>query len=191
MKASSLWVHKRLIGVLAFVMALLLTVQLTGMREHFNLPYIKDAFLMHPLGGVLLFVGLFSLGNLIQLPGLIFLAAAVLALGRLRGGLVTLVAANVSCAVTFLMFRLMGGDALMQLKSPLARHIFGTLHRRPVASITLLRTLFQTAPSLNVALALSGVKLRHYLLGTFLGLPLPIAAYCVFFDFLASSLHIS
>ena len=191
MKNSALWTHRRLIGVVAFVMVLLLTVQLTGLRGHFNLAFIKDTFLMHPVGGVLLFVLLFSLGNLIQLPGLIFLAAAVLTLGRLRGGLVTLVAANVSCAITFLVFRLMGGDALMQLQNPLVRRIFAALHRRPVASIVLLRTLLQTAPSLNVALALSGVKLRQYLLGTFLGLPLPVALYCVFFDLLANSLHIS
>lgn len=191
MRISALRAHKRLIGVVVFVMALLLTVQITGLRDHFNLAYIRDAFQMHPVGGVLLYVLLFSLGNLIQLPGLIFLAAAVLALGRVWGGVVTLIAANVSCLLTFVVFRFMGGDALQQLKSPLAQRIFGTLNRHPMSSIALLRTLFQTAPSLNVALALSGVRLRHYVMGTALGLPLPVALYCVFFDLVAKSLHIA
>ena len=49
---------------------------------------------------------------------------------------------------------------------------------------------FQTAPPLNYALALSGVRLRDYLVGTLIGLPLPIAAYCIFFDLLATGLHV-
>ena len=89
------------------------------------------------------------------------------------------------------MFRFLGGDALQQLKNPLARRVFGTLNQRPVLSVALLRVLMQTAPSLNVALALTGVKLRDYVLGTLLGLPLPIALYCVFFDFVARSLNVN
>jgi uncharacterized membrane protein YdjX (TVP38/TMEM64 family) len=45
--------------------------------------------------------------------------------------------------------------------------------------------LFQTLPALNYALALSGVRFRTYAAGTLLGLPLPIMAYCLFFDYLA------
>jgi len=55
--------------------------------------------------------------------------------------------------------------------------------------VLLLRLMFQTLPALNVALALSGVRLRSYLAGTLLGLPLPIALYCVFFYTLAHWLH--
>ena len=51
--------------------------------------------------------------------------------------------------------------------------------------------LLQTLPALNYTLALSGVRMRHYVLGTLLGLPLPIALYCIFFDYLAKVLHIS
>ena len=39
-----------------------------------------------------------------------------------------------------------------------------------------------TAPPLNVALALSGVRFRDYLLGTALGLPVPVALFTIFFD---------
>jgi uncharacterized membrane protein YdjX (TVP38/TMEM64 family) len=61
------------------------------------------------------------------------------------------------------------------------------LDAHPVQSILLSRVVFQTLPALNYALAMSGVKLRHYIVGTLLGLPLPIALYCVFFDFLATT----
>jgi uncharacterized membrane protein YdjX (TVP38/TMEM64 family) len=63
------------------------------------------------------------------------------------------------------------------------------LDRRPLLAVLVLRTLFQTMPTLNYALALSGLRLRDYLLGTVLGLPLPIAVYCIFFDSLRGFFH--
>ncbi len=178
--------HKRLWGVIAFLALLLGVAQFTGLRQQFSLELLHSAFLSHPLGGTLLFVLLFAIGNLVQVPGWLFLAAAVLALGRWWGGAVTCLAANLSCLSTFWLVRLLGGNALAELNNPLARRIIAGLQARPVASIALLRTLFQTLPAVNVALALSGVRLRHYLLGTLLGLPLPIALYCLFFDYLAA-----
>ena len=44
----------------------------------------------------------------------------------------------------------------------------------------MLRVLMQTAPALSYTLALSGVKFRDYLIGSLVGLPLPIASYCIF-----------
>jgi uncharacterized membrane protein YdjX (TVP38/TMEM64 family) len=64
------------------------------------------------------------------------------------------------------------------------------LDAHPINSILLLRMLFQTMPALNYALAMSGVKFRNYLIGTLLGLPLPIILYCWFFDYLAKTLKI-
>jgi uncharacterized membrane protein YdjX (TVP38/TMEM64 family) len=182
--------HYRLWGVLAFLAALLLVFQLSGLRQHFSLEVLHQAFSSHLLSGTVVFVLLFCLGNLVQVPGWVFLAAAVLALGRLWGGLVTCIAANIACLTTYGVVHLLGGDALMQLKSKLARRILASLHARPVGSIAALRLLFQTLPAVNVALALAGVRLRDYLLGTLLGLPLPIALYCLFFDYLAARLGI-
>jgi len=54
----------------------------------------------------------------------------------------------------------------------------------------MLRIVFQSVPALNYTLALSGVRFRDYLTGTLLGLPLPIAVYCLFFDVLAKALNI-
>jgi hypothetical protein len=35
-----------------------------------------------------------------------------------------------------------------------------------------------------------GIRLHSYLVGTLFGLPVPIALYCVFFDALATGLHV-
>lgn len=177
--------HQRLIAVFVFLGLLLAIFELSGLREHLSLAFLQHQILANRLVGLLIFILLFALGNLIQIPGWPFLAAAVLTLGQTLGGVATYVAATVSCVITFLTIRWIGGDALRQLDSPLAARIFRQLDAQPIASIVLLRVLFQTVPALNYALALSGVRLRHYLIGTLLGLPLPIALYCLFFDTLA------
>jgi len=63
-----------------------------------------------------------------------------------------------------------------------ADRIFSHLDERPILSVTLRRLLFQTLPVLNYALALANIRFRHYLVGTFLGLPIPIFLYCYFFE---------
>ena len=182
--------HARIIAVLLFLGILLAVFQFTGLREHFTLAFVREQFELHPAIGLAVFISLFALGNLIQIPGWIFLAAAVLSLGRTMGGLATYAAASVSCVVTFLAIRFVGGDALRQIDNATAQKILSKLDAMPVRSVALLRTLFQTMPALNAALALSGVKFRDYLLGTLLGLPLPIFLYCVFFDYVAKFLPI-
>lgn len=165
--------------------------EFSGLRDHFTLAYLRQTILTHEVGGLLIFVAVFSLGNLVHIPGWIFLASAVLALGAFWGGVVTYIAAVISCGVTFFSIRFLGGDALREMKNKTAMRIFRQLDARPVASVALLRVFFQTVPALNYTLALSGIRFRHYMIGTLLGLPLPITLYCVFFDTLAHLLKIT
>lgn len=182
--------HQRLLAVLLFLAILFAAFELSGLRAHFNLEFLQRTIQQHRIGGLLIFILLFSLGNLIQIPGWIFLAAAVLTLGKTMGGMATYIAASVSCVITFLAIRFVGGDALRQLDNKMAAGLLRQLDVHPVKSIVLLRVLFQTVPALNYALALSGVRFREYLAGTLLGLPLPIILYCLFFDYLARVLGI-
>lgn len=182
--------YQRLLGVLAFLALLFAVFELSGLRGHLSLEFLQNTIQQHRFGGLLIYILLFSLGNLIQIPGWIFLAAAVLALGKTMGGMATYVAATVSCVITFLAIRFVGGDALRQLDNKIAAGLLSKLDAYPVRIVVLLRILFQTVPALNYALALSGVRFRHYLAGTMLGLPLPIILYCLLFDYLAKELGI-
>ena len=182
--------HLRLLGVVLFFTLLFAVSRLTGLSGHFSLANLHLAFVDHVATGMLIFIVAFSIGNLLQIPGLLFLGAAVLALGRGWGGLATYAAAGVSCAVTFFTVRALGGEALRQVGGSVARRLFAGLDAHPVGSIALLRILMQTAPALNYALALSGIRFRNYMAGTLLGLPLPIALYCYFFDQLAMLLGV-
>lgn len=183
--------YKSLFSVLLFLGILIAAFQLSGLREHFSLAFLQHKILDNRIEGLLVFILLFSMGNLVQIPGWLFLAAAVLTLGEVMGGFATYIAACISCAVTFLAIRFIGGDVLRQLDGKLARKVFSRLDTAPLSSILLLRVFFQTVPALNYALALSGVSFRKYMLGTLLGLPLPIMFYCVFFDYLAKLMKVT
>lgn len=182
--------YQRLLAVLLFLVVLLAIFELSGLGDHFSLDFLRHKILENRFSGLLIFVLLFSLGNLIQVPGWIFLAAAVLALGRTWGGVATYLAATISCVFTFLTIRLVGGDALRTLNGKLAGRILGQIDVHPIKSVLVLRVLFQTVPALNYALAMSGINFRGYLIGTVLGLPLPIILYCLFFEYLAKALNI-
>lgn len=183
--------HARLIAVILLLLLLFAIVEWSGLRAQFTLAFLQQTIRAHLVSGLLIFILVFTLGNLIQIPGWIFLGAAVLALGQLWGGIATYIAACIACFVIFFTIRWLGGNALRKLDHPLASRMLGHLDAHPVRSILLLRILFQTLPALNYTLAMSGVRFRDYAIGTLLGLPLPIAVYCVFFESLARILHIA
>lgn len=185
----------RLVHLVRFGLVLLLLLlvwavfERLGLRSQISVETVRQSFQQHWLLGLASFALLFALGNLVHIPGWVFLAASVLALGRTWGALATYVAACLSCLTTFLVVRLVGANALRSMNGRTARRLFARLDAHPVRSVFVLRLMFQTLPALNCALALSGVSLGAYMLGTVLGLPLPILAMTVFFDALARWLH--
>ena len=188
-----LWLrnHQRLVICSMCLLVLVAIFHLTELKDWFDLEHLRQVLHAHRIEGIAVFVALFVLGNLLHIPGLIFLASAVVVLGRLEGGLATYLAACLSCAITFLLVRWAGGNAIELLPYSFAQSLLAQLHRFPLRNTVLLRTMFQTMPTLNYTLAMSGMRFRTYMLGTLIGLPLPIALYCIFFDALAKRMHLA
>ncbi|MFV3303949.1 VTT domain-containing protein [Pseudomonas sp. NY15181] len=185
---SPIWRYRRLILLLAFALVLYALYRASGLHEDFSLDYLRNELQDNRVRGLLLFVGLFALGNLLHIPGLLFLAAAVLALGKLWGGLITYGAAVFSCGFTFLVIRAVGGNGLRLLNNRVTRAVFSHLDQRPGICVFLLRHAFMTSPTLNYSLALSGVGFAPYMLGTLFGLPIPLLLCCLLFDRLGNVL---
>jgi hypothetical protein len=51
---------------------LLAVFQFSGLRDNFSLAFLHQKFLDNEASGLLIFIALFALGNLIQIPGWIF-----------------------------------------------------------------------------------------------------------------------
>ena len=130
------------------------------------------------------FVVAFSVGQLLRIPGPIFVGIAILAYGRAIGTLAAVLGAMVSVTVSFIIVRTIAGQPLAYVQRPIVRRLLSQIDKHPVALVAILRLIFQTAPPLNYALAMTQVRLRDHLIGSALGLPLPIGAMALGFDLL-------
>jgi uncharacterized membrane protein YdjX (TVP38/TMEM64 family) len=153
----------------------------TGLAAELSPERLRSGLASAGVCGMLGFLVAFSAGNLLQLPGMAFVTAGVYVYGHLAGALLTLLGAVLAVSVTFWVVRAIGGRPLARVKRPFVRRLLARLERHPVQTIFILRTLFQTSPAVNVALALSRVRFRHYLAGSVAGLVLPVAFVAILF----------
>jgi uncharacterized membrane protein YdjX (TVP38/TMEM64 family) len=144
---------------------------------------IRDLVQHAGAAGVGLFILVFAVGELLHVPGMIFVAAGVMAWGPLAGGVVSYLAALVSVSVVFVVVRVIGGQPLATVTQPRVRAILARLDRRPILTVALLRLFLWIAPPVNYALALSTVRYRDYAAGSALGLAPPAALAAVVFGF--------
>ncbi len=173
---------RRILLIVGFFLLVFLIVEVTGLRAQLTPEAIKSLFLEHTFWGLFLFCLAYTIGNLLYVPGWVFLVGAVFALGKEWGAVATITAGMCSATISFFLIRAVGGSVLRSLNHKWADRIFSHLDERPILSVALLRLMFQTLPVLTYALALADIRFRYYLIGTFLGIPIPIFLYCYFFE---------
>ena len=172
---------------LALLGGLLLTLWLlgwaTGWSDALTLESVPELVRSAGAWGALIFVLIFCAGELIHVPGVVFILAAMVIWGPVQGGVVGYIGAVASVVSSFVLVRAVGGKALTEIPNRWMARALAALDRRPVLTIALLRTVFWISPPLNYALALSDVRLRSYLVGSALGLLTPVAVTAAGFDF--------
>ncbi len=172
----------RVLFLALFILGLVFIRKHFQLEELITLTFVQGWFEANLILGSVIFITLFTLGNLMQIPGFLFLILALTLLGKIYGAVLIMVSALVSSAVIFCFIDLIGHNVLAEIRYPWVQRLLGKLKQRPILIVALLRMLFQTAPALNYTLALSGLSFRNYMLGTLIGLPLPILIYIIFFE---------
>jgi uncharacterized membrane protein YdjX (TVP38/TMEM64 family) len=175
------WQKYRLALLVALIAALWLAGWATGISGHLDKQRVRAVVESAGAWGIVLFIAMFSLGELIHVPGLVFVAAAMLAYGKLGGAALSLAGALASVTVSFVVVRTVGGQPLAGIERPFVRRMLRRLDSKPIQSVALLRLVFWMAPFLNYALAMSAVDLRDYLLGSAIGLIVPVTVSALFF----------
>jgi uncharacterized membrane protein YdjX (TVP38/TMEM64 family) len=162
-----------ILGVI--IVGLLLAAHLTGLTASFSQAKLRGLIQSTGRLGIFLFIIAFAVGELLHVPGLIFVGAAVLAFGRVRGGALTYVGAMFSVSVNFAFIRAVGGQPLATITNRRVQAILARLDQRPILTVALARLVTWLAPATNYVLALSTVRFREYLIGSAIGLLLPVA----------------
>jgi uncharacterized membrane protein YdjX (TVP38/TMEM64 family) len=172
----------RALIVVAVLGLIFVAALLSGVADDVDPERVRTAIVDAGPWGVALFVAMFVVGELIHIPGMVFVLAGVLTYGRSLGFFVALLGAVASVAFSFWLVRTFGGQALAQLRFKVLQRMLSKLDARPVRTVFVLRSIFWIAPALNYALAMSRVRFRDYLVGSALGLVLPILGVTLLFE---------
>lgn len=167
---GSYWKALRVILLIGAIALSYWALNRAGFLESVNAQGIRELVARAGIWGPLVYVCIFTLGQLLQLPGMIFVVAAALAFGNSLGFVYAMVGAVVAVSVVFIVVRSVGGTPLANPSSRWVSRAVNRLESRPFKSIFLLRLAFATAPWLNYALALSPVNYRHYISASLLGI---------------------
>lgn len=119
----------------------------------------------------LVYVGLYVLATVFLLPGTPFTVAAGVVFGPWLGLGVVLLGATLGATGSFLVGRVVGRDAVVQLAGRRVRAIDRTLERNGLLSVLVVR-LIPLFPFnvLNLVCGVTGLKLRDYVIGTAVGI---------------------
>jgi uncharacterized membrane protein YdjX (TVP38/TMEM64 family) len=105
---------------------------------------------------------------------MLFVLVAILVYGHLEGALFGYLGVVVAMSINYFAIRTMGHKVLNEIKSPRLQRMLSKLHSQPLVTIILIRLVFWASPVVNYALAMTSVKPRHYILGSAIGLILPV-----------------
>ncbi|MEQ8457410.1 MAG: VTT domain-containing protein [Sandaracinaceae bacterium] len=172
--------------LVAFFVGTLVAAKATGLTDWLDVETVRTWMQSWGVWGFLGFLGIFAAGELMHVPGMVFVGAASIAYGQAWGIPAAYLGSLVSVAASFIVVRAIGGQPLGDVRKPWMRKVLGRLSDRPVRTVALLRLVLFLAPALNYGLAMSSVRFRDYMLGSALGLLLPIPAMVLLFDWLAA-----
>mmetsp|Transcript_702 Transcript_702/g.1458 ORF Transcript_702/g.1458 Transcript_702/m.1458 type:complete len:269 (-) Transcript_702:199-1005(-) len=120
--------------------------------------------------GFFAFVAMFTAGQLMRVPGFIFMMIAVITYGKFYGWLANLAALPLVLGAQFTVYRKIGGQALSKVRSPFMKKILVRLDERPMQVVIIIRLCFMMSPLVNMLLAMTSIDGRTYIAGSCIGL---------------------
>ncbi len=142
-------------------------------RNNFSLQKLQLMIQSAGVWGYLIFLGLFVLGTILNLPALAFVGAAALAFGRVHGLVFSLLGAMLSVTVVYFLTRAGFSDVREGMKEGFISRMYEKVERSPFKAIVLLRLAVFISPPITLALSMSKVRFQHFFWGTLVGI-LPV-----------------
>lgn len=175
----------RLLLLTGFLLGVFVIGKMTGFTDTLTVDGIRASMREAGIGGFFVFIATFCIGQLLYIPGFVFVMVSGLAYGPLWGSIASLIAANVSVAVSFVIVRTIGGQPLkdMNIKRPFLQKPLDHLVDRPIRSMIIIRLFLWAIPPVNYTLAMSGVTFRDYMIAAAIGMTPPFVLLSVLAGF--------
>jgi len=176
---NKVWVRLTLLVVL--LVSIYLMGRATGFTQALTVDGIRESMRVAGAGGFAVFVAVFCIGQLLHIPGFVFVMASGLAYGPVWGSLASMIAATISVAVSFVVVRGIGGQPLksVHIKRPFLQRPLDRLEQQPIRSMIVIRLFLWAIPPVNYTLAMSGVTFRDYMIAAVIGMTPPFVALSV------------
>jgi len=173
------WVRLTLLA--AFLVGVYAIGRASGFTEQLTVDGIRESMRAAGLAGFFVFAVTFVVGQLLYVPGFVFVAVAGLAYGPLWGSVASIAAATTSVGVSFIIVRTIGGQPLKQIRQPFLRKRLDRLEDEPLRSMIVIRIFLWAIPPVNYTLAMSGVSFRDYMIAAVIGMTPPFVVISVLF----------
>ena len=166
MKARGLWLR---IAVTAAVVGLLLVVYASGLDDQLRPDAIRALLVGAGPWGPPLFWAHFALGEMVAIPSVLFVIVAGMTWPREAALAISWVGAVLSATAVFVVARYLVRDVVQGRMSPRLRWLESWTASRALLGVILIRLFTFLAPWTHLALAVSRVRVRDYVLGTAIG----------------------
>ncbi len=176
---NNTWVRLALLAV--FLVGIYVIGRTTGFTDGLTVDGIRESMREAGIGGFVVFVVTFSVGQLLYIPGFVFVMVSGLAYGPVWGAIASVIAATISVAVSFIIVRAIGGQPLQDLniKRPFLQKPLDRLEQQPIRSMIVIRLFLWAIPPVNYTLAMSGVTFRDYMIAAVIGMTPPFVVLSV------------
>jgi uncharacterized membrane protein YdjX (TVP38/TMEM64 family) len=163
------------------VIAALVTAAVIARRAGVDAEMVRRDLLALGWLAAPVFLLVFAAGELLHLPGILFVVVARLVFGPVAGLALGYAGALFALTVSFTVARQLVAAA-RATREPwrprwrFLRRAFERLEARPVRTVALLRLVLWLAPPLTYALAATQIRAREHLVGCAVGLVVPVLA---------------
>jgi len=170
---TSKYVFLRLGLMVILIIGTLALVRFTPVGTWLSLDNMK--YMVHQTGywGYLIFVGLYVVSAIMNIPGTAFLLLGILLFDYLPGATLSYFGSLAGAIVTFYIGRTVGGQALSEIKNKTVRRLLAEAEFKPIRTLVILRILVQFSPLVGYTLALTRIKAKDYLVGNLIGILIP------------------
>jgi uncharacterized membrane protein YdjX (TVP38/TMEM64 family) len=159
----------RLLAALLPIALLVIGLRTTGVVDAIDVEAIREAVDRADAWGIPLFVAVYGVGIVAHVPGSVFVGGGVLAFGPGWGLVWCYLGALAGNLLSFGIVRFVGVRPPTRVTWPLLRSLLARLDERPLGAVIAIRTIFPTTAPVNYALAIAGVGLAPYVVGSLVG----------------------
>ncbi len=158
---------------MALVVALAAIGHFSGIASSLTRERVTEIATSSGVLGVAVYLVLFAVAEIMQLPGAVFVIAAIAAYGPWLGTLVAYLGMNLASVAVFFFGRFVAGRALTEVTHPRVKALVQEVERAPIRTTVIARGVFFVLPGIGYALALSSIRARDYVIGSAIGLLVP------------------